>query len=346
MALWGKTVSDAYHLDMSGDADDFRIGELLKLAGPRPMPDPAHAEAARAAARAEWVRVVERRAWRVSFWRLSAAALVTAASAVTIWVGVGQPPSAGPVSQIATVQTVTGTMFVTSVDRARRSVSHAGTPLRTGDRIETADLARAAFALEADVSVRLDQSSSVVLDSPDRLTLERGAVYVDARIAPRGIGLRVDTPFGSVRHVGTQFEVRLRDDGLGIRVREGTVSVEQGTLRWTTRAGERLVVVRGRPPERESIETFGQDWAWIETLAPPFRLEGSTVPEFLSWAARELGLRWEYENPTIGQRADRTILHGSVDGLRPEEALAAVLPTCGLTSRRAGSRLVVSAAVH
>jgi hypothetical protein len=331
---------------MAGEADDFRIGELLKLAGRRPMPAPGHAEAARAAARAEWVRVVERRAWRVSLWRLSAAALVTAASAVAIWVRVGPPPSVAPVGPIATVQTVIGTMFVTSIDEGRRSVVDAGTPLRPGDRIETANRARAAFALDANVSVRLDQSSSVVLESSDRLSLERGALYVDARVAPRGIGVRVDTPFGTVRHVGTQFEARLRDGALRIRVREGTVAIEQGTLRWTTRAGERLVVVRDRPPEREPIETFGQDWAWIEALAQPFTLESATVPEFLNWAARELGLRWEYENSTVGRRADRIVLHGSVEGLHPEEALAAVLPTCGLTSRRVGSRLVISAATH
>ncbi len=43
-------------------------------------------------------------------------------------------------------------------------------------------------------------------------------------------------------------------------------------------------------------------------------------------------------------RADGIVLHGSIDGLLPEEALAAVLPASGLTSRRQGDRLVVSAA--
>jgi hypothetical protein len=44
-----------------------------------------------------------------------------------------------------------------------------------------------------------------------------------------------------------------------------------------------------------------------------------------------LGVAWQYEDPDMQDRVQRTVLHGSIDGLTPDEALAAVLPTCGLT---------------
>jgi hypothetical protein len=59
-------------------------------------------------------------------------------------------------------------------------------------------------------------------------------------------------------------------------------------------------------------------------------------------ASREQGLRWEYSDSSIKPRAERIVLHGSVDGLTPEETLDAVLPTCGLTTRRDADRLIVS----
>jgi hypothetical protein len=68
------------------------------------------------------------------------------------------------------------------------------------------------------------------------------------------------------------------------------------------------------------------------------------VPRFLDWASRELGVRWEFEDAATQRRVHQVVLHGSVEGLSPEEALAAVLPTCGLTFSLQAGRIVVAAA--
>jgi hypothetical protein len=147
-----------------------------------------------------------------------------------------------------------------------------------------------------------------------------------------------------VSHVGTQFELRLQPDSLNIRVREGEVSVvvDGGNTRRTSRAGEALFISRDRPDVRSRIATSGSEWDWVTTIAQPFTLEGATVSAFLEWVSREQGWRWEYADAATGRRAERAVLHGSIEGLTPEEALAAVLPASGLTSRRDGDRLIVS----
>ena len=43
------------------------------------------------------------------------------------------------------------------------------------------------------------------------------------RIRGVAVAVVVDTPFGTVSHVGTQFELRLQPDSLNVRVREGEV---------------------------------------------------------------------------------------------------------------------------
>jgi hypothetical protein len=42
-------------------------------------------------------------------------------------------------------------------------------------------------------------------------------------------------------------------------------------------------------------------------------------------------------------RVRRIVLHGSIEGLTPREALAAVLPTCGLTFFQERGRIIVTA---
>ena len=146
-----------------------------------------------------------------------------------------------------------------------------------------------------------------------------------------------------VSHVGTQFELRLQPDSLNVRVREGEVRrVDGGSTRQTSRAGEALLISRDRPDVRSRIATSGPEWDWVTTVAQPFTLEGATVSAFLEWVSREQGWRWEYADAATKRRAERAVLHGSIEGLTPEEALAAVLPASGLTSRRDGDRLIVS----
>jgi hypothetical protein len=191
-----------------------------------------------------------------------------------------------------------------------------------------------------------------VLDGHTAATLERGAVYVDSGGVDSGgepsaavsKALEIKTPFGSVRHVGTQFEVRLQESLLRVRVREGTVAVERASTRWTSQAGEALMLSRSGPPAREMIPTFGPDWNWVTDLAEPFHLEGARVPAFLQWVSREQGWRWQLEDPRMLDHIEQIVLHGSIDGLTPEEALSAVLPTCGLTFRLEGERLIVGIA--
>ena len=226
-----------------------------------------------------------------------------------------------------------------STEASRRAAACA-----LGDRVELSAASRAAFALGTATSVRLAGDTRVRFAAADRLVLERGTLYLDARPAvTAAAGVVIETPFGHVRHVGTQFELRLEAASLDVRVREGQAVVDRGGERFTTAVGEALRILGDGTTERRSIETSGPDWDWIATIAPPFTLEGATVPALLEWVSREQGWQWAYANEAARRLAERAVLHGSIEGLTPEEALAAALPVAGLTARRQGTRLVVAA---
>ena len=274
----------------------------------------------------------------------SAAAMVALALAVVTWFRAGdasKPPTAA--IEIATIQKIAGRAVIAHGVSAPQAVAESGQRVRAGDRLETSAGSRVALVFPGGAVAKLDEQSSIALDAAGALTLSRGAVFIDAGPGSGNPDLYVTTPLGVVRHVGTQFEVRIQDGGVRVRVREGTIAFERAGSRWLSRAGEALVLTAGREPERIRISTSGDEWSWLDELAAPFTLEGATLGSFLKWINRHHGLRWEYHDPAMRDRVERIVLHGSIDGLTAEEALEAVLPACGLTFRRKGDLLMISA---
>src|SRR5687767_2100514 len=95
-------------------SSDDHVGELLKLAGRRHMPDAAQMSRAKAAACAEWRHVVEHRRWRLSRWTFASAALVAVTLLAANWLSPvdGPVPASLPV-EIGTLQTIVGSALVT-----------------------------------------------------------------------------------------------------------------------------------------------------------------------------------------------------------------------------------------
>ena len=81
--------------------------------------------------------------------------------------------------------------------------------------------------------------------------------------------------------------------------------------------------------ERRRLPRWDPSWLWVLGAAPPLEIDGQTLGVFLDWLERETGWTIEIESTRRGLRDIR--LSGSIEGLRPDQAPAAVLPTCGLT---------------
>jgi len=162
------------------------------------------------------------------------------------------------------------------------------------------------------------------------LVLDRGAIYVDSGGEPGARSLAVHTPWGIARDIGTRFEVRLHGSALRVRVRDGLVRLSQDRQSHDANPGEELTLDGNGSVGRRSVPVFGAEWAWAFALARPFDLEGRSLRDFLNWIAGENGWRLRFADSAVEQKSLTTILHGSILGLTPIEALAAVLPTSGV----------------
>jgi len=309
-------------------ADREPIGYLLRLADPGPELPPGGALRIRAAAFEVWQRTVRARARR----RTAIGAAVMAAAAAAIAIVLFFPrtittPAIHP-QAVARVELV-------------RGIINSGlqqNPIVAGTTLQTGATGRAALRLPGGQSLRLDTNTNVRVISAQLVVLQSGAIYIDSG-APHAPPVEVQTRFGTVRELGTQFEVRA-EDALGVAVREGSVGVSTRLEHFHLPAGYAATV---RVAGTHEVRTLGaSDANWSSSIAPPFQIEGRTVADLLAWCSRETSLTIRYRDAETEQIARTTRLHGApIDDARPDDAAATILPTAGLAAQRRGDALIV-----
>jgi hypothetical protein len=281
---------------------------------------------------ARWTSAVRRR----RLWTRGLAGLGVAAAlalAFASW-----PRSRGEEPIVAVLERSEGAVWFT-----QPALGESTSTIRAQTEIETGAGGRAALRLNGGASLRLDVLSRARLVSETEILLERGAVYLDTG-GLGGAPLLVRTSVGVARDVGTQFEVRVTGPGMRLRVREGIVHLDSGGPRHTARPGEELRLAPGGAVVRAAVPLQGPEWGWTLAIAPEFVLEGHSLRGFLDWYSRETRLTVDSTRVPASVRFETILVHGSLSGLTPDEALKAVLPTCGLSHRQIGAALVLEAA--
>lgn len=293
----------------------------------------------RGSAHRAWLETVNRRGRTRR--RVLALAASIAAIAVTVTVlGVLEVPP-GPAPITAHVVRIEGNSLLHSASRTAALPIAVGATLRVGDSVATSAAAGLAIELAGGISLRVRADSALRFAGTSVVELERGVVYLDlpahaqSSISVRTPGIRVD-------HLGTQFSVALAAGATSVNVREGSVRVRSDAADEQLVAGERLTISAAGELHRERIAVAGSEWAWAEALAPDFDVENKSLAAFLEWFERETGRRLVYATPDAHARAQSAKLHGSIERLSPDSALAAVFATTTLSYELTGDQIKVS----
>lgn len=303
-------------MDDTGNSNsDDAIAALVRLAGRRPPVPEDAARRVRDAVHDEWMETIGRR--RRTRWIGSAA--VVAAAAATFFILQLTTPSTQPVAQ----------RMVVAGGQTNGAVIYAN------DVYEVANGNTASLAW-GNTTLRLDGGTRIRIASATELTLDRGAVYVDSNHS----GVVIHTPIGSVRDIGTQFEVRLAADRMRVRVREGRVDLQHGGATHSAEAGVELDADARGGVTQHSIARSGAEWDWVVRAAPPIHLDGRTLSEVVASVTRDEGVTAVWSD-AASRNAASMRLHGDVP-LTPEEALDTALVASGLTSRTDGDRLIIA----
>ncbi len=306
--------------------DEELLPRLFRVIGPRPsLPDDMKQGWEATFGRELAIRNAQQRSVR----RRSIVAVCASVAALVVAVVYLQREEP-PATPVATVVMVTG--HVESAALATPHPLHDGDELRVGQRIHVGRQAFLALRYR-DADVRLNSNTVVVLHAT-RLELERGEIYLDVGPKPRrGATLMIETPFGTLAHVGTQFVVSVTDAEMRAAVREGVVAMKAAGERLTISAAdgptEVLVSSHGRPTTR-SIAGSGGPWSWVVEAAPRYTVEGRSADEFLMWATRQSGAELKYTTEATHVHAQTVVLHGDVRALSVAQRLDVLSATTDL----------------
>lgn len=310
---------------------DEEVERLVRQAGARPVATEQAQARVKAIVEARWLEAAAPRTRRLPVWALAAAAAIVLALLTVGILSRQNVPSGGDGLVIARVETRVGSVHLAG----KAAPLDVGAGLLAGSVLETDGGGRLLLRTADGYSVRIDVGSAVRLQSTGLLVLDRGAVYVES--APGAAGDRepliVRTPQGDVVDIGTQYEVRLEGPAVTVQVREGRAELRHDDRSYGADAGIALTLDASGKVSRRSIPLHGPLWDWVLAVSPPLDIEGRPLREFLDWVAHESGRTVVYADVTMARSSGEILLSGTIEGLTPDEALTAVLPTCGLVHR-------------
>jgi ferric-dicitrate binding protein FerR (iron transport regulator) len=303
------------------------LASLIRAGGRREAPPEGAYERAYAAMTDAWrAKLGARRARKIAVLAASIAALgVTAGLTVNL---LGSRPR--PVANVGSVEIAIGSVQIRPAGAGEWTLlKDMGAAVTEGTELRTLAGSAAAVQIRG-VSVRIAARTQLMLDSQDRLSLRQGTVYVDTGSNVEQRGMLIVAGSTSVTDIGTQFEVRYQRSDCRVRVREGAVLMQRGALRQRGAAGEQITIDEDHSVRITPIAANDPDWRWIHSLASAPDIDEQPVTVLLAWVARESGVKVRYANPAIERKATATILHGSIQRLKPLEALEVMLATTDL----------------
>ncbi|MGH9857551.1 MAG: FecR domain-containing protein, partial [Acidobacteriota bacterium] len=215
------------------DEQEELVRRLLRLSGGRPAVPGEVANRVRESVHSHWKQSVRARS------RKRFAFIFTAAVAASLLIFflanyLEKTILPEPVS-VAVVENQIG-----SVVLGENQLINRGAVLVANSTLETGLMGRALLRTAQDVTMRLDVNTRVRFESESSFVLEQGAIYLDS--GPQHKRFQVSTPLGDVANQGTQFEIRLGESKMEVRVREGSVSLTNEKLSRAVTAGKRLTV--------------------------------------------------------------------------------------------------------
>ncbi len=291
------------------------IEQWMNTAGRREAPQAEEQAAAFAQVHAHWRRAVNRR--RQTRWALAAVAVMAVGA---VWLL--RPLQTIEPAEIGRVLAAQGGTGQISSDGAHWRTLGPDVALHENDWIKTTADVGLAVQLNDQSQLRLQPNSAVRFTAQDELTLQHGALYHDTDAAQGGDALRVHTPFGTVQHIGTRYQVALESQRLNVAVRSGRVRFDGQSGAQDVYLGQQLLVNADGAVEQRPVSAHDDLWRWTQALAGDFDLQGKNLYDFIQWFSHENGYSVDWHG-LMGESRN-TRISGAIDGLPMDRSIEVI----------------------
>jgi len=204
----------------------------------------------------------------------------------------------------------------------------------SGSVLSTGPRGRVLLAMTGSkITLRMDTLTQLKIVDQHEVELIGGTIYIDTGAGGDSHGdlLSVHSRNIEINHTGTQYMVTGKELETIVAVREGSVSVRTPRQSLESHAmngtGQLVRISSDFEIAEYDIETSGDQWKWIQSIASEFETDKASLIDFLGWVSRETGRPLRFDSELAREGARTTRLVGSIQGFDPEVALAAILST-------------------
>lgn len=320
--------------------DNQRYDELERLlaaSAPRPRASDEVESAVRSAVQSEWENMIAERRYRhMAAFGIAASLLIFVLATGLFSSRAAQAPTVGQWERVA------GAVSVETAD-GHSAPAKPGSVVAAGTRLISATNAGGAILWSGQMSLRINEDTSLRVLSDGHIELEHGELYIDTRAADEsqsGPPLTIEVAGFEIQHVGTQYMVGYRNRSVTAVVRSGSIEVTgSGPRQWAPK-GQSLTRRGSDDWAQQSVATFGNAWSWAEELSPRLHVQGQPLGVILAWAAKETGREVYYASKEARVLAESKTLESDTQ-LEVVTALQVVTRTSDLRALIDGARIIV-----
>jgi hypothetical protein len=214
-----------------------------------------------------------------------------------------------------------------SLNQVNWSFLKTDSRLNSGDYIRTTSNNRILVELNNGNTFRLDENSFIKIISEDKIELIRGQIYVESNENNTDNNLIIDTSMGSVRHIGTQYNIELKPESINISVRKGIVLVHKSDLTKEIKKGYVVSINNNGNYQQSPINSYDSKWQWTQNITKYYNIQDKTIYQYLNWVSNETGYSIIWDSNKSEKQSKKITLSGSIKGMKPIESLEVILPT-------------------
>lgn len=327
---------------MNKDSQNNNIEKLLKIAGHRTQPDEDMKNDVYKNVHKAWADQNKTPLYKNRFFLAAASMLLF--SSYFIFESTQSNKLSPTVLEISSSITISGQAEISlnNMDWKKLDVKEK---IKPGSYLKTQSNNRLLVKLTNNNVFRLDENSLIHMVDLENFELQQGQIYIESDESSIANPLLVKTPFASINHIGTHYNIKVTDNSVNVSVRNGKVLLQNSLnskVQKTISKGFEGTLSKNGKYQQKPVTAYSSTWQWTQNIIKPFILQDQSIAQYLSWISKETGYPITWDSPKDKGDADKIKLSGSIAGLKPMESLDVILPTTSFVYQILDSEIYIS----